>query len=680
MPNLDDTGLLWFVPQKVKAARGEPQPRVHATPAKLPESDWRPPTEFPRLAGAKRISIDLETKDPRLSELGPGVRRGDGFIAGIAVGRDDGARWYFPMRHEGGDNLDPDKVEGWAREEFGKFQGSVVGANLLYDLDHLGGANIKFPKAHRFLDVQVAEPLLDEHKLTYNLDALSKEYLGEGKDEEMLRLAAGVLGLGQKAKAIKSNLWRLPARYVGPYAEGDVDRPLRILPLQEARLAADGMTELFDVESRLIPLLLAMRQRGVRVDVEGAGRVREQLVKERDAQLKELRRWAGPQAEFMAPDSFAKALKEQGLNVPFTPSTRDLEPARQRFSITKAWMERNAENPMVASILRGRRVNTIITTFIDGHILTHAINGKIHTEFHQLRGDDVGTIGRFSSSNPNLQNIPARDEEMAPLVRGLFLPEDGEEWVKQDQSQMEYRLQAHYAVGPGAREFRENYLRDPKTDYHKFCAEMCGIDPEDKILRRRVKQVNFSKSYGAQAGKLSIIMGCSLDEATRFIKLYERMLPFTVKTFEKADRTAREKGYITTTLGRRARWPLWEPASNSRTKAAFRKPQLPHEQAQAAYGPSIVRAATYTALNRLLQLGNADSMKLTMVKVWESGVCDVLGAPLLTVHDELDYSAPKTAAADRALAECKHIMETALPLRVPVIVEEERGPNWGACG
>lgn len=642
---------------------------LRQAPLLTPTSTWKPPTELPRLSGAKRIAIDVETRDPSLSAgLGPGVRRG-GEIVGIAVGVEGGGRWYLPIRHDGGGNLDERMVLRWARRELSAFDGEVVGANLLYDLDYLAEEGVTFPSVKRFLDVQVAEPLLDENRLEYNLDALAKDYLGEAKVEPLLREAAAAYGFGTRQKEIKQNLWRLPATYVGAYGEGDVDLPLRILRLQEKRLADEELTELFDLESRLIPLLLAMRRRGVRVDVARAEEIRARLTRERDAQLAVVRRHAGPAAELMAPESFAQALQERGLSFPLTGKTR-------KPSITRGWLKAHEGDELVDAIQRGRRVDTIVNTFIDGHVFTHSIGGRIHCEFHQLKGDESGTIARFSSSSPNLQNLPARDDELGPLVRGLFVPEDGEEWACADFSQIEYRFLVHFAIGDRADDARAMYCDDPKTDFHMMCAGWLGFDPRSKGQRTRIKNLNFAKLYGGGIPKLAATFGCSIEEATQFVNTYDRVLPFVKKTGEVASRRAQQRGFIKTVLGRRQRFDLWEPPGNH---LRVHDP-LPRPQALEKYGNRIVRAFTYAALNRVLQGSAADQMKKAMVDVWESGICDVLGVPLITVHDELDESVPKTAAGEEALAELVHLMENAVQLRVPVRADVKRGANWGACG
>lgn len=659
---LDHSGLIWQTPVKPRQERGFTGPVV------LPPSGWAPPTELPTLRGVKRICVDTETKDPELSELGPGVRRPGCHIVGLALAVDGGPRWYFPIRHEGGGNLDAAMVMGWAREELNAFDGEVVGAQLLYDLDFLAEEGVTFPLAKAFHDVQVAEPLLDEWRRSYSLDSLARDYLGEQKEEELLRRVAALHGwVGNKA--VKRNLWRLPGDYAGAYGEGDVDLPLRILPKQLARLEEEGLTQVYEIERKLIPMLLAMRRRGVRVNVARAEEVLKGLRVKQTEALAHLKRLAGPGAEFMRPATLVKALSERGLKVPRTPKSG-------QPSITKAFLERHQSDELCATVAKGRRIGIVITTFMEGHILGHAINGRIHCQFHQLKGDDAGTIARLSSSDPNLQNVPARDEELAPMVRGIFEPEDGEVWERLDENQVEYRLLTNFAIGPSGEGARQRYINEPSTDFHKMAATMLKVDPEDKVKRKRVKTWNFAKVYGAGVKKLAEISGSSFADAQKLDAEYNQLMPFVEATYTRAMQWADRRGFVVTVLGRRQRFPFWEPAGNF---GEGRKPMLPREQALAAYGPRVVRANTHMALNRKLQASAADIMKKAMVDAWEAGIQGALGAPLLTVHDELDLSKPRTAAGDEAVRELQRIMERCVQLKVPLICDRESGTTWGNC-
>lgn len=634
-------------------------------PAGYIKPSWVPPDTLPDLRGETRIAIDIETKDPDLGEQGPGVRREGNYICGIAIGLErSGLRCYLPVRHEGGGNLDPNMVFNWARAELNAFEGEVVGAQLLYDLDWLASERITFPKVKRFLDVQNAEPLLDENRRRFGLEYLAQDYLGATKITPELEHAK-IVHKFKTDKQLKQNLWKLPANLVGAYAEGDVDLPLRILPHQLKRLEDEDLLNVFDIETRLIPMLLAMRRRGVRVDIERAVKLRSELIVRRDELLGRLKRVAGPKAELMAADSLGPALEEAGIKVPRTAKTR-------AYSVTKELLERHQHVPIAALIRDGRKINTIINMFLDGAILGHSINGRIHCEFNQLKRDEGGTISRFSSSNPNLQQIPARDGELAPLIRGLFIPEEGEVWERKDLSQIEYRFLVHYARGDGANEARSRYDGDPTLSFHKFAGELFGLTELTGETYKRIKNTNFCKVYGGGVGKLAETFGTTFEEAAAFNERYEKELPFVGETFKQAEMAAIRRGYIKTILGRRRRFPLFE--------SPFKKgPPLPLDEARARYGHTLRRVGTRNALNGMLQGGAADFLKKAMVDIWDSGVCDVMGPPMLTVHDELDDSVPLTLAGEEASREAHELFERAVKLRVPVYAERTRGKNWGDC-
>lgn len=646
-----------------------PNPRFAQLPLFQPEQRWTPSSELPSLGGVRRLSLDVETRDPYLGDRGPGTHRGDAYIVGLAVGADDGRRWYLPVRHAEGGNLDPDLVWRWARAELNEFDGEVVGANLIYDLEHLWFEGVTLPKVKRFRDVLLAEPLLDEQKLKYDLDSTAETHLGEGKREELLREAAMAWGFGKDSKTIKQNLWRLPGWQVGPYGEGDADLPLRILEKQEKLLADQGLTDLFDLECRLIPVLLRMRLRGVRVDLARAEEVTGQLKKERSELLSHLKRLAGPKADWALADVLGAAIEARGIDVPKTPKSG-------QYSVKAELLEKHAGDELIDTIARGRKLNTIIETFLNGAIFGSHVKGRVYAQFPQLKDEEGGTIARFASRNPNLQNIPKRDKILGPLVRSIFVPEEGERWWRGDYSQIEYRFLAHYAVGQGAEAARRQYSDDPTTDFHKFVAEMLGVDPEDKVRRGRVKNTNFAKGYGAQAPRLAVTFGCSVEEAEEFVAEYDHKLPFAKETFELAERVASRRGYVKTILGRYGRFDRWVPD----TRDAKRLAPLPREKAEEVYATKrLKRAGTYMALNRVLQGSAADLMKKAMVDGYEAGIFDAIGAYLLTVHDELDNSAPDTKIGNEAAAELQRIMETCMKINVPIRVESDFGAHWGEC-
>ncbi len=668
-----------------------------------PSTSWRPPEEMPSLSTwkPKRIAIDVETRDPRIGQdLGSGVRHG-GYIVGLALGIDQGPRFYFPIRHEGSGNMDPKMVMGWARDELNNFEGEVVGANILYDLDYLAEEGVTFNKvkARDWHDVLLAEPMLDEHKRgKYNLDAVSVEHLGEGKDEEELR-AFGLAYGWKTAKEVKSNIWRLSGPEAGTYGEGDVDRPLRILPEQIRKLELDEQLHCYDLERELTPCLLAMRRRGFRVNLNKVDRADGILKKEIHRWTAAVRRIAGPKADVNSVATLAPALRARGLELSRTKPSKTYPGGQD--SVDKSFLEKNQGDELVDAIAAARRVSTLKSLIIDGAVGQYAIGesdgyARIHPAFVQVKGDDSGTVGpRFACTDPNAQQWPAREGEwdddidlgaggVVELMRGFVEPDEGEVYQGNDYSQIEYRLLAHFAVGQGAEAARQAYRDDPKTDFHKLCATMLGVDPEDKVRRKRVKNTNFAKGYGAQYRKLATTFNCSEDEAKAFVEEYDQKIPFSKATLERAAQWAQKRGYVVTLGNRKARFPFWVPSFNGRDKQPLRL-----EEARKRYGrymgdewvpDRLVRAKDYVALNRKLQGSAGEIMKFAMRDAWRAGLCEpgALGAFLLTVHDELGSSVPRTKRGDEAGRELKRLMENVVRLKVPIVAESERGPNWGA--
>lgn len=649
----DDIGMFWERIAEPKTKAASKLPRVLP---ETPETGWRPPTAFPDLSAARRIAIDVETKDLDLDELGPGVRRG-GKIVGLAVGVDD-AQWYFPMRHEIEPqyNMNPDAVLAWAKDSL-KSDVPKIGANLLYDMDFLAEEGVTV--GGDWLDVQIAEPLLDENRRTYALESLGHKYLGEGKRaDEMERWIKRAYG----TKRYRAEIWRTSPRLVGPYGEGDASMPLAILDQQEKALSREGLDELWRVETEILPLLLAMRRGGVRVDMKRAQVVDDELTQAIDLAQARLKAAAGFEVNINAGIQLQRLFDKLGVAYPKT--------AKGNASFTKEWLEHHP-HPVCQLIIEQRKLTKYRDTFIRGYIFKTVIGDRIHCLFHSMRGDENGTVsGRFSSSLPNLQNIPIRDEVWGPRIRSIFIPDEGCEWLRHDWSQIEYRFLAHFGIGDNAEEVRRMYRDNPATDFHMMVVELTGLD------RKPAKNVNFGLVYGMGTKLLASTLDMTIERATREVfDVYHARVPFVKDTYDRASQRALARGYVLTIMKRRARFDLWQKTNAYGEEAEG----LPEDEAREKWGARIKRAFTHKALNRVLQGSAADLMKKAMVMIWKSGVYRVIPVAHLTVHDELDHSKDKSKAAEEAAREIKRIMESALKLKVPIIAAEERGPSWGEC-
>jgi DNA polymerase I-like protein with 3'-5' exonuclease and polymerase domains len=600
---------------------------------------------FPNIKDAPIMAIDTETRDPELLDNGPGWGRGKGYIVGISVAI-PGESWYFPMRHEGGGNMDPDQVLAWAKEAFSG-TGDKVFTNANYDLGWLKWEGVEVKGA--ICDVQLAEPLIDEYARSYSLNNLAAKYLGESKVEDELYSWLHMKFGGRKGRPQAGNIWRAPAELVAPYAKGDVELPLRIWELQKKELERQDLWRVYEVEAKLCPMLVDMRLRGVRVDVAKA----KQLDDDWTAQI-EVYGQEFPVEDVNKASALEAYCKKKGIEYPTT--------GKGNPSFEGAWLKANL--PIVYEI---RRLLKARDTFVRGYILDKEVKGRLYGTFNQLRSDDYGTVsGRLSSSNPNLQNIPARDEEIGPLVRSLFLPDEGEIMSAQDWSQIEFRMLTHYGVGSGAELARSMYRDDPSTDFHTMVSEITGV------ARKPAKSLNFGLVYGMGKIKLASELGMDLNDAEKIFSQYHTKMPFVRETYNLAAKRAGSRGYVKTLLGRRARFNMWEPAKWGVKEDAIEDKHLAIEK----WG-AVRRAYTHKALNRILQGSAADINKMAMVKMVEEGVTGSIGVPLMTVHDELVWTAPGTKEGIEALEHAGRIM-CGFDLKIPLAIDDERGENWGS--
>jgi DNA polymerase I-like protein with 3'-5' exonuclease and polymerase domains len=616
----------------------------------LPKSSWTPPKELPDLTNANVISLDVETSDPNLMTMGPGGVRHDGKLVGISVATDTGFVGYFPIAHEGGDNLNRDAVLSWARQTFSGSQ-PKVGANLLYDLEWLRSEGVQVNGPLR--DIQVAEPLLDEERASgYSLSSLAKSYLGVDKNEDLLRDAAKAHGVDPKG-----GLWKLPARYVGPYAEADAELPLQIWKLQEQKLKDQNLWEIFELESRLINMVLDMRFKGVRIDVDRAAELNDQCLSDEVVLLDGLRKTAGMAVEPWASAEIAKAMDKLGI---WYPRTQAGNP-----SFTSDWLN-NHEHSFCTQLAEYRRINKMRRDFIEGICLKMQYNGRIHAQFHALRRDSDGTrSGRFSSSSPNLQQIPARDEYWGPLIRGLFLPDEGKQWACLDYSQQEPRVLLHYAYLRklrGADESVDMFNNDRETDFHQMVADMAGIS------RKQAKVINLGMFYGMGVFKLAQQLDMEQADAKLLFEQYHSRVPFVRQLAHQCTQAAAQRGQIRTLLGRVRHFNMFEPADSRNTWPNREQPRALESAQDVWKGRPLRRSFTHKALNALIQGSSADMTKKAMLDLYDEGF-----VPHITVHDELDFSVESRKEAEM-FAE---IMESCVDISVPLKVDVELGPNWG---
>ena len=606
------------------------------------QTEWIEPEEYPDLRSYDEIAIDLETRDPELKTRGSGSVIGLGEVVGIAVAV-PGRKFYFPIAHGSGPNMDRKRTLEWFKDICGT-DATKIFHNAMYDVCWIRKLGIKINGL--VVDTMIAASLIDENRFKYDLNSLSWDYLGFGKSEVALVEAAKSRGLDPKA-----DLWQLPAMEVGTYAEKDAELTLELWQIFKKEIIYQDVESIFNLETDLFPCLVDMRFLGVRVDVERAHKLKQDLEYQENLLLSQIKKESNIEVQIWAARSIAKVFDK--LKLPYDRTVKTQAP-----SFTKNFLQEHP-HPVVKQIAQAREINKAHTTFIDT-IIKYEHNERIHAEINQIRSDAGGTVtGRFSYSNPNLQQLPARNKDLGPMIRSLFLPEDKCHWGCFDYSQQEPRLVVHYAAlhkFPTVYDVVDAYENDSSTDFHKTVAEMA------KIPRSQAKVINLGLFYGMGKAKLQAELGVSKDKAAELFDQYHAKVPFVKQLMNSASNRAQERGQIRTLLGRLCRFHLWEPNQFGMHKAML------HEDALREHGPGIRRAYTYKALNKLIQGSAADMTKKAMLELYKEGIL-----AHIQIHDELDLSVESDAQAKKII----EIMENAVNLEVPNKVDYETGKTWG---
>jgi DNA polymerase I-like protein with 3'-5' exonuclease and polymerase domains len=610
-----------------------------------PQTEWTRPEEFPDLSRYDEIAIDLETQDPDLKSLGSGSIVGRGKVVGIAVAV-EGYSGYFPFDHEGGDNLPKSQIIQWFKSVL-RTDADKIFHNAMYDVCWIRSMGLTING--QIYDTMIAASLVNENRFRYDLNSLGWDYCGQGKNETELINAAKEWGVDPKAE-----MWKLPAMYVGSYAERDAELTLQLWQHLQKEISNQDLAAIFDLETNLFPCLVDMKFNGVRVDVEKAHKLKEQLASEEKQILTKVKKETQLEPQIWAARSIATVFDK--LKLPYERTLKTNAP-----SFTKNFLSSHS-HPVVKMIAKAREINKAHTTFIDA-IIRFEHKGRIHADINQIRSDNgkdgIGTVtGRFSYSHPNLQQIPARNKDLGPLIRSLFIPESGCEWGCFDYNQQEPRLVIHYASLqqlPSVSSVVDAY-KSSDVDFHKIVADMA------EIPRFQAKTINLGLFYGMGKAKLQAELGVSKEKAEELFQQYHSRVPFVKQLMNSVSNRAQQRGQIRTLLGRLCRFHLWEPNYFGMHKA------LPFEQAAQEHGPSIKRAYTYKALNKLIQGSAADMTKKCMLELYKEGII-----PHIQIHDELDISVETDKQAKRII----QIMESAVELEIPNKVDYETGNNWG---
>ena len=658
------------------------------------------------LNGIDTVAVDLETYDPNLKTKGLGAIRGDGFVCGVAVatGRDT---VYFPINHSD-TNLSLDKkIKLWEALDEKLFQNEKITKvfhNAMYDVCWIRAVTGKKMKG-RIVDTMIAGSVIDENRFKYSLDSLSKDYKIGSKyqydlQQKTLEWSKGTI------KDPMTNMHKLPASIVKDYAKQDVDLTFKLWKMfnekfdeilytkykedkngkrikdkngKDIIIEEKTSRNIFELETKLFPCLVDMKFKGVKIDVEKAKAFGKRLEKTKHNIINYIARKTNIRVEIWAASSIKALLDHESID-DYTKTPKSGMP-----QLPKNYLSTH-KNKYLRLIAKARELDKAKNTFVDG-LLGFVHNGRIHADINQIRGEHGGTVtGRFSMSNPNLQQIPSKGY-IGKKMRELFIPETGSDWYSFDYSQQEPRIVVHYAIKlgmDGTDDLKEEFDKED-ADFHQIVADMANIP------RKQAKTINLGLFYGMGRIKLQKELNLDSKQAQTLFNTYHSKVPFVKQLSKDLSDFASEEGLLFTVADRFCRFDKWEtrdkewnPETNRFTEVklhakkedaidAYKLEQM--EKYDKYIDPTCehfekhyTRAFTYKALNRLIQGSAADMTKKAMVLLYEKGI-----VPHIQIHDELCVSIKDQETRTMV----QNIMEQAIELEINNKVDCESGPNWG---
>jgi len=601
---------------------------------------------FPRIE-ASTIGLDFETTG--LEYWQPDFR-----VFGIAVATAD-SEWYWDVRKT-------PQVVDWLRDLMkGR---SIVAQNAQYDYQCARVLRID-PRESSWYCTMVAECLIYEHHLKYDLHSICQHNNVESKKKEHLDRLQAAMGLSSHAEVL-SRLDAAPFDLAAAYGASDARDAYDVWVKQSTQIAEQNLERVLDLEMELLPVLADMSWHGIRVDLEAAHAAIPLLDVHIDNTQREIDQIAGrkfnvnssPQVrEFFNPTPINKFQWSLIDGTIVGPTKGGKGPCLDQSAM------REIKHPLAAKILDLRKSIKLRDTFIRGHVIGSADgDGYVHTSFNQARNDaDAGTVtGRLSSTGPALQQITKRDKNNARILRAMFLPDPGDMWLCEDYSQVDFRCAAHLQNDPGV---LAAYAENPSLDYHQIVSDMTGIPRNPPYAGApNTKTINLGLSFGAGQGKLAFMMGMPYsikeykgkmmyvggDESVKVFESYHKKLPSTKTFMKKAENVAKETHYVRTQLGRRLRFPRGMGA--------------------------------HKAAGLLYQAYAADLHKIGLVEVDRFIRENKISARLLmSCHDEIGVSMQD----DQDLA--AQIMRvytdfnspgSRIKMNVPILASSSVGPNW----
>lgn len=555
---------------------------------------------------------------------------------------------YIPIRHGGGGNLagcppletsegpfviHPFEValnKAFQERErtYGNSAGPTIGHNLKFDAHLALNAGITLPK--KMYCTQYGAAILDEHAKSHNLEfSCEVRQLPTKKSEMMHNHISRTFGIPNN-REVMGHFWRLAGNdpIAREYAEGDGISTLALWRDQLPRLEEEGLTAISNLENALIRHIVKMERVGVKIDMERLGEL-EDIFKKK---LQEAMSLLPDGFNSKAPTQVKAYLESNGIKD--WPKT-----SLGNASFPEKWLELSEPG---RKIVAGRQIRTVMNQFIEPMKNSHVYKGRVHTSLNQLRGDGFGVIsGRFSSSFPNLQQVPKHNHELSALYRSIFVADQGYEFWEADYSQCEPRLFAHYAK---AQVLIDGYNKTPPTDMHDVTAKMMDADRETVA-----KRMNMGLLTGMWPKTLAAHMGWDIPKAKNMWNQWFQVYP-EIRTFQdSATHAMGTRGYVRTILGRRCR---------------LDNPKF-----------------AYQATSRIIQGSNADILKMKLLQACE--MIEQMGDAvqmLLTVHDSLEWQAEESERgrgfSREIVKACSEVQTEPFFLRVPFKMDVKKGRTW----
>lgn len=542
----------------------------------------------------------------------------------------------------------------------------VVNHNIKFDAHMMLNDKHMLPLDHCECTM-IRAALIDEHRLTYDLDSVAKDCVGVRKQGDIYERLAEIFGGRPTRNVQMPNLQKAPIELVESYANQDTVAALRLWAWQEKEIRDRDLGRVWDLERRLFPIVFEMERQGIPVNISEAERVMDSMAVRITGLQRDLNHMAGfevnPNPSKSLHRLFDPRKEDDGNWYAKDGTPLETTPAGKPSIGADALM--SMKMPEADLVLRLRKMIKTRDTFVGGHILGHQVSGRVHPNINQTKGDDTGGTGtgRLSYTNPAMQQIPSRDKEVARIVRPIFIPEKGHGWTYGDLDQHELRIFHHYVNSP---KIIKAYRANPDLDGHQAVADLTKLPRNaPRSGGANAKQINLAMVFNMGAGELADRMGLPFTveqftdrkgevhvykkagpEAMAIFETYYRMVPGVREMATRASSIAKARGYVKTIFGRHLRFP----------------------------GGSF----THKASGLIYQGSSADLNKDNIIRLHEFLASECPDARiLLNIHDENSVSIPNDVDYVPICRGMRDVIQDRPEIRVPLRIDfSVPSANW----